>query len=271
VTFKDTEKERAVIKRLIHWAEKHDSIRAMLLYGSRANPEAVVDIFSDYDVLLAVSNVRRFYTDDRWLNDFGRVLVVFRNPIGFHHGFESFGFITHYVDGVKVDYGFYPVEYLVLAAQEPKLPDDLDNGYIVLFDKDHLTAELKPVTYTAYIPCPLTEQEYVALIEEFFNDSAYVAKHLFKEIEAVAGISFSVERGEIFGLLGPNGAGKTTTASQRWQPSSSSPRHPSATQPALAPDGFASGPALCRLRLSAGLRAPRKACRNPARGLGSAW
>jgi ABC-2 type transport system ATP-binding protein len=29
--------------------------------------------------------------------------------------------------------------------------------------------------------------------------------------EAVAGISFSVHEGEIFGLLGPNGAGKTTT------------------------------------------------------------
>jgi ABC-2 type transport system ATP-binding protein len=29
--------------------------------------------------------------------------------------------------------------------------------------------------------------------------------------EAVRGISFSVEKGEIFGILGPNGAGKTTT------------------------------------------------------------
>ena len=31
------------------------------------------------------------------------------------------------------------------------------------------------------------------------------------KVDAVAGISFAVERGEVFGLLGPNGAGKTTT------------------------------------------------------------
>jgi ABC-2 type transport system ATP-binding protein len=31
------------------------------------------------------------------------------------------------------------------------------------------------------------------------------------QLEAVRGISFAVEQGEIFGILGPNGAGKTTT------------------------------------------------------------
>jgi ABC-2 type transport system ATP-binding protein len=45
-------------------------------------------------------------------------------------------------------------------------------------------------------------------------DNILVIKEIskkYQEIEAVRGISFTVDAGEIVGLLGPNGAGKTTT------------------------------------------------------------
>ncbi len=46
------------------------------------------------------------------------------------------------------------------------------------------------------------------------NDAIITVTNLTKRyssLEAVKGISFSVNKGEIFGFLGPNGAGKTTT------------------------------------------------------------
>ena len=33
----------------------------------------------------------------------------------------------------------------------------------------------------------------------------------YGDVQAIRGVSFNVDEGEVFGLLGPNGAGKTTT------------------------------------------------------------
>jgi ABC-2 type transport system ATP-binding protein len=44
-----------------------------------------------------------------------------------------------------------------------------------------------------------------------YKTSTGVIRRRALEVEAVRGVSFAVEHGELFGLLGPNGAGKTTT------------------------------------------------------------
>jgi len=170
-----------VIRRLVQWAEDREDIRAVLLTSSRANPGAPMDIFSDYDIMFVVTDIRPYFDDRSYLNDYGSVLVVFKNPMGQDNGFNRFGDITHYEDGTKIDYLFYPVEWLQWVTQQPELPPDLDLGYRVLLDKDHLTDDLKPPTHTAYIPSPPTDQMYQDLILEFWNDAAYTAKNLWRD------------------------------------------------------------------------------------------
>ena len=177
----DTEKEKEVIKRLIGWAEQQPLVRAMLLTSSRAIPNAHVDVFSDYDVILAVLDVRPFYGDRTWLGDFGPVLVVYRDPLEPYYGFPKSAYVTQYENGLKIDFTLWPVEILRQVAANPQLPDEFDAGYRVLLDKDHLTDGLKPPTYAAYIPTPPTESEYQTVVELFFHEATYVAKHLWRD------------------------------------------------------------------------------------------
>jgi ABC-2 type transport system ATP-binding protein len=44
-----------------------------------------------------------------------------------------------------------------------------------------------------------------------YRTSTGVLRRKWMDIEAVRGVSFGIDQGELFGLLGPNGAGKTTT------------------------------------------------------------
>ena len=93
--------ENPVIRRLLYWAESRKDIRAMLLTSNRSNPDARLDAFSDYDVLLVVTDVHSYFDDRAYLEAYGKVLVVLKNPINQDDGFDTFGEVTHYEDGTK--------------------------------------------------------------------------------------------------------------------------------------------------------------------------
>jgi aminoglycoside 6-adenylyltransferase len=179
---KTTYHESDLIHKLIHWAERRGSIRAMLLTSTRAVPNAPLDEFSDYDVLLIVEDIHPFYEQRGWLEDFGEVLVVYWDPIYSDpdFGFEKFGNVTQYADGLKIDFTLQPVEWLKKVLAAPGLPAELDAGYLVLLNKDHLTDGMQPPTYRAYIPVPPTNEVYQTTINDFFSDAPYVAKCLLR-------------------------------------------------------------------------------------------
>jgi aminoglycoside 6-adenylyltransferase len=178
-----TNQASSVLDQLIDWAEQRELVRAMLLTSTRAVPNAVVDVFSDYDVVLVVRDIHPFFTNRTWVADFGQVLVAYWDKLhpapGYGH--EQFGNVIQYVDGLKIDFTLWPVELFTQIVADPVLPDELDAGYTVLLDKDKMTRGLKAPTYNSYIPTPPIEETFVRLVEEFFSDAPYVAKCLWRD------------------------------------------------------------------------------------------
>lgn len=175
----ETIDEAEVLGRLVRWAEAQPLVRALVLESSRAHGQAPLDLFSDYDVLVAVSDLQPF-ADDAWLGAYGTPLVTFRgtNPVW---DVETYGRLVLYDDHVKIDYMIWPVTLLRTVVERQELPDLLDWGYRALVDKDVLTAGLPAPTCTAHIPARPTEQEYLAVVEEFWWESTYVAKNLWRD------------------------------------------------------------------------------------------
>ncbi|HEV8190831.1 MAG TPA: aminoglycoside 6-adenylyltransferase [Ktedonobacterales bacterium] len=174
--------EAEVLGRLVRWAEQHPLVRALVLESSRAHGQASLDIFSDYDVLVVVSDadLQAFADDDTWLSGYGASLVMLHvtNPV---EDVETSGRLVLYQDHIKIDYMVWPAMLLRAAVERQELPDLLDWGYRALVDKDGLTAGLPAPTRTAHIPGRPTEQEYLAVVEEFWWESTYVAKNLWRD------------------------------------------------------------------------------------------
>ena len=156
-----------VLSRVLAWAEGEDAVRLVVLTSTRANGRA--DEHSDYDLILALTDVEAFDP------------TCYRTPAArwgdehLLHGARTFFRGVVYDDGTKIDWTLWPAEAPALVAQHG-LNDALDVGYRVLLDKDGVTERWPDPTFTAHIPAKPTEDDYAALVEEFWWSTTYVQK-----------------------------------------------------------------------------------------------
>jgi aminoglycoside 6-adenylyltransferase len=173
-------REAAVLEKLVVWGSAHPAIRAMVLSSSLARPGGPVDLLSDYDIILAVTDPGRFGRNGDWLCDYGEPLARWGDE-GELCGLTTVFHGVFYADYVKIDYTVWPEVLLERIAALEILPDELDGGYRVLLDKDGRTSGWKPPSYKAHVPARPTEAEYHALVEEFWWSATYVAKSLWRD------------------------------------------------------------------------------------------
>jgi aminoglycoside 6-adenylyltransferase len=160
----------AVLDSILAWAEAEDSVRLVVITSTRARPEGPPDDLSDYDVILALTDLERFDP----VAAYGKPAARWGDEHDMHGTKGLFRGIV-YDDGVKVDWMLWPADVPALIAKHG-LDDNLDGGYRVLLDKDGAATGWAAPTFRAHIPAKPTEEQYVALVEEFWWSATYVAK-----------------------------------------------------------------------------------------------
>lgn len=164
--------ENEIYRKLQSWAKENESIRAIILTSSRANPNSLTDILSDYDIELYVKDIKPFM-NDKWLHFLGRILI--RWPLKPASTFDK-NWITRLVlfeDGTRIDFQ--------ITSKRSVNPSNYDSGYKVLVDKDDLTKDIEEPTYSEFFIKKPTKEEYEVFVNDFFWNATYVAKNLWRD------------------------------------------------------------------------------------------
>lgn len=173
--------EHDAIERLVAWAQDEPRVRALLLIGSRARPHGPVDAVSDFDIVVVASELDAFRgPDTAWLERAGGPILVHLDPQPSARLEVGFNRLVIYADGTKIDYDVRPLEFLASAAGSRHASEELDDGFRVLLDKDTLSLRVPAPSGHAHVPSKPTYEEYLALVEEFWWETTYVAKNLWR-------------------------------------------------------------------------------------------
>lgn len=165
-----------MMKIIMDKAINDDRIRAVVMDGSRVNPQAVRDMYSDFDICYVVTDVREFTKDKEWIKYFGEILIVQYPEDWYSHPYDytsrdNFAYLIQFEDGNRIDLRLIDMSNIKneLKNNEPRT---------VLLNKDQLQ-ELIPVNgdEAFYIKRP-SEMEYYNICNEFRWLSLYISKGL---------------------------------------------------------------------------------------------
>ncbi len=164
--------EREMFALLRGFALSDERIRAMWLNGSRANPDADKDVFMDYDVVCAVTDLAPFVDATDFLQRFGEIAVM-QEPEGppyrENKSRERYAYLMQFADVNRIDLGFVPME--TALAEYGK-----DSQTLLLLDKDGVLPAIPPPSDRDYRVKRPTAQEFAACLGEFRWVAPYVAK-----------------------------------------------------------------------------------------------
>ena len=65
-----------ILELIVSAAENDDRIRAVIMSGSRTNPNARQDIFQDFDIVYLVTDVDPFRNEPARINRFGEIMIL---------------------------------------------------------------------------------------------------------------------------------------------------------------------------------------------------
>lgn len=166
--------EQEMYGLILGFAEADQRVRAVLLNGSRANPNAPRDQYQDYDIVYVVRDFLSFQADEGWLDRFGERLILqkpeaMRDPCGD----GSFNWMMLFTDGNRLDLTLLPVEKPALLAQ--------DSLTVALLDKDGLLPAYPPASDRDYLVKPPDALYYRSCCNNFFWCLQNVAKGIARD------------------------------------------------------------------------------------------
>jgi len=171
--------ESEIMNLIMNTAEDDDRIRAVYLSGSRVDPNATHDKYSDFDIVYIVKDIQSFTSNEQWLERFGDRLIM-QKPNDWHsHPYDyssnqDFVFLMQFKDGNRIDLTLVDIENIQgkIYYKEPR---------IILLDKDGIDGlhNIQVDDYY-YIHKPSSE-EFRDCCNEFWWLSINVAKGLCRE------------------------------------------------------------------------------------------